>query len=56
MKKVVLVSLLALSVMFVNAQVTFGVKGGVNFATLGGDDADELEGKNQTPDFILVVL
>lgn len=51
MKKVVLVSLLALSVMIVNAQVTFGVKGGVNFATLGGDDADELEGKKSNTGF-----
>ncbi len=53
MKKVVLVSVLALSVMFVNAQVTFGVKGGVNFATLGGDDADELEGKKSNTGFYL---
>lgn len=53
MKKVVLVSVLALSTMFVNAQVTFGVKGGVNFATLGGDDADELEGKKSNTGFYL---
>ncbi|HRE38196.1 MAG TPA: porin family protein [Chitinophagaceae bacterium] len=53
MKKIVLVSVLALSTMFVNAQVTFGVKGGVNFATLGGDDADELEGKKSNTGFYL---
>jgi hypothetical protein len=53
MKKIVLVFALALTTMFVNAQVTFGVKGGVNFATLGGDDADELEGKKSNTGFYL---
>lgn len=53
MKKIVLVSVLALTTMFVNAQVTFGVKGGVNFSTLGGDDADELDGKKSNTGFYL---
>lgn len=56
MKKVVLVSVLALSTMFVNAQVTFGVKGGVNFATLVVMMLMNWKAKSLIPAFTSVVL
>ena len=42
MKKFIFVVLLAIT--FIGAQAQFGVKGGLNLATWGGDDADD-EGK-----------
>jgi hypothetical protein len=46
MKKLFLMAAVAVfGLLYVNAQeVTFGVKAGVNFASLGGDDSDGLDG------------
>lgn len=51
MKKIVLVLFLAVSAITVDAQVRFGLKAGVNIATLGGDDFDEVEGKKSNTGF-----
>lgn len=46
MKKLILLVAVALFAFNVNAQdVTFGAKAGVNFASLGGDDADGLDSR-----------
>ncbi|MAP54201.1 porin family protein [Altibacter sp.] len=45
-KLIVLAAIAAVSFTSVHAQeVRFGIKGGVNFASLNGDDADDLDGK-----------
>ena len=46
MKKVLLIACIALFGFNVNAQgVSFGAKAGVNFASLTGDDVDDLDGR-----------
>ena len=45
MKKVFLFIGLSLSVVFVNAQAKYGLKGGLNIARLGGSDADDIKSK-----------
>lgn len=46
MKKVLVIALVTVFGYTVNAQnVTFGAKAGVNFASLGGDDSDGLDGR-----------
>lgn len=51
MKKVLIVSVLAISTLVASAQVNFGLKTGVNFSTLGGDDFDEVDGKKSNTGF-----
>ena len=51
MKKVILVLVLAVSAIAVNAQARFGLKAGVNIATLGGDDLEDVEGKKSNTGF-----
>jgi len=46
MKKVLLIAIVTVFGFTVNAQgVSFGAKAGANFASLGGDDADDLDGR-----------
>lgn len=46
MKKIMFIALVAfLSTTAVNAQTTFGVKAGVNFANLSGDDVEEADSR-----------
>lgn len=51
MKKIMLVLLFATATIFASAQVQFGLKAGVNFSTLGGDDFDEVTGKKSNTGF-----
>ncbi|MFZ9386244.1 MAG: porin family protein [Chitinophagaceae bacterium] len=51
MKKILFLAAFALTCHFALAQVSFGLKGGVNFATLGGKDADEVSGKKSNTGF-----
>lgn len=37
--------MLVLMVVGAQAQATFGLKGGLNYATIGGDDTDEVDGR-----------
>lgn len=55
MKKIILVFTVVLSSVLVNAQVTFGIKAGLNNSTLGGDDAD-IPGKKSNTGFNVGVI
>lgn len=55
MKKIILVFTVVLSSVLVNAQVSFGIKAGLNNSTLGGDDAD-ISGKKSNTGFNLGVM
>jgi hypothetical protein len=55
MKKVILVLTVIASSVLVNAQVTFGIKAGLNNSTLGGDGAD-IPGKKSNTGFNFGVM
>lgn len=50
MKKIIFVLAVVFSSVLVNAQISFGIKGGLNNSTLGGDGAD-LSGKKSNTGF-----
>lgn len=51
MKKTILVLAVVFAAVAAQAQVSFGVKAGANFSTLGGDDYDEVDGKKSNTGF-----
>jgi hypothetical protein len=45
MKKMILLQVMALSLLTVQAQIKFGLKGGLNIANIGGSDVDDNKAK-----------